>query len=55
MKNKKTLENTTISRVYKMALNANAPCPICGLGKGCNRNSNNHQRNWKKWRKNRWK
>jgi hypothetical protein len=55
MKNKQTLKNTTISRVYKMALNENASCPICGLGRGCNRNRDNNHRNWKYWRKTRWK
>lgn len=55
MRNKKIMKNTTNSRVYKMALNTNMGCPICGLGKGCNRNRDNGRKSWKDNRDNQWR
>lgn len=54
MRNKKLIKNTMNSQVYKMALNANLGCPICGPNRGCNRNRNNNN-NWKNNRDNQWR
>ncbi len=55
MRFKKTLKNTQDSRVYNMALRQNQGCPICPPNRGCNRNRDNDNRNWKRWRDNQWK
>ena len=55
MKNKKLLKTTTSNQVYKACLIHNTGCPICGLGKGCNRNRDRGVKPWKESRKTQWK
>ena len=55
MREKKTLQNTMNSRVYKMALRQNMGCPICPPNKGCNRNRDNNYKSWKNYRDNQWR
>jgi hypothetical protein len=55
MKEKKTLKNTLNSQVYNKALRQSLGCPICAPNKGCNQNRDNNYRNWKQWRKTKWK
>lgn len=52
MKNKTILKTVTTNKSYKAALNTG--CPICSLGKGCNRNRNTDD-SWKSYRKTQWK
>ena len=54
---KQTVENTTDSRVYKMAQrHRTLGCPLCPPHGGCNRfKSSNEYRSWKYWRKKQWK
>jgi hypothetical protein len=52
MKVKKTTEETTDSRTYKLAMRSVVlGCPVCGPNRGCNGRSKKKQRNWKKFRK----
>ncbi len=59
MKNE-TMNTTTSSRIYKLLfrkflLNDEGLCPICPPNRGCNYRNKGHQRNWKCFRKNKWK
>lgn len=52
----KQLKNTTISRVYNMAINELfLGCQICSPHRGCNRNRKNRDDSWKSYRKTQWK
>lgn len=56
MKNKKIVENTSNSRVYKMARNVFiSNCPICSPHKGCNVRKRKIDITWKNNRGNQWK
>lgn len=56
MENKKIVDNTTNSRVYKMAKNPLiSGCPICSPHKGCNRRKRKIDHSWKNYRKTKWK
>ncbi len=49
------MKNTDDSSVYNKLLRQNLGCPICAPNKGCNQNRDNNHKNWKYWRKTRWK
>ncbi len=55
MREKKLIKDTMNSQVYKKALRQNMGCPICPPNRGCNRNRDNDNRNWKRWRGTQWK
>lgn len=49
-------KTTTDSRSYKLAHNnLVSGCPICAPHRGCNKWKAGRQRNWKKFRKTKWK
>jgi hypothetical protein len=57
---KETINTTTNSRVYKLLLkhkllNYYGLCPICPPHGGCNFRKQKIIRNWKQFRKNKWK
>lgn len=58
---KETIKNTTHSNVYNKLLkrklwNESGLCPLCGPHSGCNsRNKLHLPRNWKNYRKTKWK
>jgi hypothetical protein len=55
MKNKTILKTVTTNKSYKAALiDLISGCPICSLGRGCNRNRNTDD-SWKSYRKTQWK
>jgi len=60
-KPKQIVDTTTNSRVYNHARSTyiarkQAGCPLCTIGKGCNRRyKDNIQRSWKSNRKTQWK
>jgi len=57
MKANKILAETTDSLTYKLAFRTKEllACPLCGPNKGCNRRRKQMQRNWKKFRKTKFK
>lgn len=49
-------ETTDNVRTYKMAHNRLVSgCPVCAPHRGCNRRRIKNQRNWKVYRKTKWK
>lgn len=56
MRNIKIASTTDNSREYKMVMRGyKLGCPICGPNRGCNYRAKKKQRNWKKFRKTKWK
>jgi hypothetical protein len=56
MKVNKIVSETLDSRTYKLALRSVVlGCPICGPNRGCNSRGKGRQRNWKKFRKTKFK
>lgn len=52
----KNLKKTTDNREYNAALSEKTSgCPICSPNRGCNRNRDNFNDNWKHYRKNQWR
>lgn len=50
------LKNIYDSRTWRRIwLNNKLGCPICGVNSGCNRLYKNHERNWKTYRRTKWK
>jgi len=55
MKVKKVMSETTYSRTYKgLKGSIVSGCPICSPHKGCNKRWH-YDRNWKEYRKTKWK
>lgn len=52
---RKSIKNTTDSRVYKMMSRESLYCNICPPNKGCNGRNNGECRSWKAYRKNQWR
>jgi len=56
MKKSEKLKEITNSRIYKLtAINYKRECPICGPHSGCNADSSQDERSWKKFRKTQYK